>query len=102
MKGQAMTVTGILKDASSTITTGGTAQSALAANPGRKYLLIQNPSTASEVLWVNLTGTAVVDTQGSVSIEAGGALVFENGFEPSNAVSVIAATTGHKFTIWWA
>lgn len=97
-----MAVTGIMKDASDTITSGGTAQTALAANPGRKYLLIQNPSTASEVLWVSLVGTAAVDTEGSVSIEAGGALVFENGFVPSSAVSVIAATTGHKFTIWWA
>lgn len=91
----------ILKDASGTITTGGTQQTALAAQTGRKYLLIQNPSTASEVLWINLTGNAAIDAAGSVSIEAGGALTFEGESQCSNAVSVIAATTGHKFTIWW-
>lgn len=91
----------ILKDASGTITTGGTAQTALAAQTGRKYLMVHNPLTASEVLWINLAGTAAVDTAGSVSIEAGGALTFEGEAQCSNALSVIAATTGHKFTVWW-
>lgn len=94
-------VPGIIKDASAQITTGGTAQTALAAQTGRKYLLIQNPTTASEPLYVNLTGDAVVDEEGSVALAAGGALVFEGPFVPSNAVSVIAATTGHEFTVWW-
>lgn len=95
-------ITGIVKDASDTITAGGTAQEALAANSGRKFLMIQNPTTASEDLWFSLTGTAAVDTEGSYSLAAGGAMAFEGPFLPSNAVSVIAATTGHKFTINWA
>lgn len=91
-----------LRSASGTITTGGTAQTALVAQSGRAYLLIQNPSTASEVLWVSLVGTAAVDAAGSLSIEAGGALVFESEFGCPDAVSVIAATTGHKYTIYYA
>lgn len=97
-----MAVNGIVKDASTTITSGGTAQVGLAANTGRKFLLIQNPTTASEDLWFSLTGTAAVDAAGSLSLAAGGAMSFEGDFVPSNAVSVIAATTGHKFTINWA
>lgn len=97
-----MAMNGIVKDASSTITNGGTAQVALVANTGRKFLLIQNPTTASEDLWFSLTGTAAVDAAGSLSLAAGGAMSFEGDFLPSNAVSVIAATTGHKFTLNWA
>ena len=97
-----MAVNGIVKDASGTITSGGSPQTALAANTGRKFLLIQNPTTAAEDLWFSLTGAAAVDAAGSLSLAAGGAMSFEGDFVPSNAVSVIGATTGHKFTINWA
>lgn len=83
-------------DGSGTITTGGTAQQVFAARPGRTYLFCQNPTTASEVLMVNAPGVAGA-TNGSYELAAGGALTFSNGFVPQGAVSVFAATTGHRF-----
>ncbi len=87
-------------DRSGAVTTGGTAQTPVAANVGRQWLFIQNID-AVEDLWVSIVGTAVVGAAGSVLLPAKGAWVFEDGqgFVPSSAVSVIAATTGHKFTI---
>lgn len=81
--------------ASGTITTGGTAQTALAANPNRHSLTIYNNDVA-ETLYFNLTGTASLTLQGSIGITAGGAY----SCECTDAVSVIATTTAHKFTIW--
>ncbi len=92
---------GTLQDASGTVTTGGISQTALAAGTGRSYLLIQNPADASEALWINFTDAAAVSGQSSISLAAGGALVFENEFCPNNAVNVTATTTGHKFCIKW-
>lgn len=87
-----------LVDRSGAITTGGAAQDAAAANSGRQYLLIQNID-AAEALWVNLGATAAVATAGSITLAAGASLVFESGPCATGRVSVVAATTGHKFTV---
>lgn len=89
-------VGGALTDGSGTITTGGTAQNALAQNVERAYLLIQNLDT-SEDLWVNVAANAAVDTAGSIKIKPDTA--WEPDFIPIGRISVVAATTGHKFTI---
>jgi hypothetical protein len=87
---------GALTDRSGTLTTGGTAQNAAAALATRKYLFVQNPSTAPGTLWFSTVTTAVQD---SPSIELVPGASFESGlFCPTGAVSVIAATTGHKWT----
>ena len=80
-------------DRSGSITTGGTAQQLAAANSTRSGLSGQNISSGD--LWINETGgTAAVDTAGSFKVPSG------SGFEISTnqAVSVIGATTGQKFT----
>lgn len=94
-----MPVSGLIRDGSGTITTGGTSQEVLPAQTGRKFLLIQNPTTASEALWLNFTDAAAVDAAGSVSLAPGGAMSFEGDFVPQNSVNVTATTTGHKFTV---
>lgn len=87
---------GALTDKSGTITTGGTAQTAVAANTARKYLFIQNPSTASGSLWFSTVATAVA---ASPSIELVPGASYESGlFCPTGAVSIIGATTGMAFT----
>lgn len=87
---------GALTDRSGTITTGGTAQNAMAANASRKYARITNPISATESLWVNDSGTA---TAASPSEELLPGDQYEtNGFAPTGAISVIAATTSHAFT----
>ena len=83
-------------DGSGTITTGGAAQQVFAARPGRSYLFCQNPIAATEPLLVNAPGAAGA-INGSFELAAGGTLTFSNGFVPQGAVSVFAATTGHRF-----
>lgn len=90
-----------------TITTGGTAQNAFAANASRRKLIVQNLET--EVMYVNVTGTASAGV-GSLALKGctvaldgtGGAYAAESGSIDPGAVSVIAATTGHRFTAWQA
>lgn len=91
---------GPLTDASGTIAAGGTAQSALAANPSRKYLFISNLD--ADILWVNFGAVAAVSTPGSIPVLQNGALVYETGFIPTGAISVVGATTGNKYTLKWA
>lgn len=89
---------GVLTDRSGTITTGGTAQNAMAANSSRKYLLIRNPTTATAPLWFNFTTAAVVTGSPSIRLDPGDSFIMESGFVSTEAISVIAATTGHAFT----
>jgi hypothetical protein len=91
----------VTTDASGTITTGGTAQVALAANPNRKQYRIMNINAATETLWYRDDGgTAVIGGAGSWPLagSASGIGGFAMG-ESTAAISVIATTTGHKFTL---
>lgn len=86
-------------DASGTITTGGTAQVALAAQGAGLSVTIQNRSSGN--LYINTTGAAVVAANGE-SFE-----VIPNGtfqVAPSQgigtpAISIIGAVTGQEFTL---
>lgn len=86
-----------LTDRSGTITAGGTAQQAAAANASRTFLMITNPS-ATATLYFSTTGTAAVETAGSTAVGPGGGYVFDVRV-PVGAVSVIGATTGQPFTV---
>jgi len=88
---------GKVYDRSGTIAVGGTAQDAVGVNEARKWLFVQNPADAAEVLYVNIGADA--STAGKVSIElaAGGSLSLEGTFCPVDRVSVTAATLGHAF-----
>lgn len=89
-------VGGTLTDRSGTITTGGTAQQLAPANASRHYLLVVNDS-ATETMWINFTTTAVT-SEPSIPILANGSFVMESSFVSTEAVSIIAATTGHPWT----
>lgn len=80
-----------------TITTGGTAQAALAANPNRTGYDIQNQSAGS--LWVRDDGTAATADDNSMEIVAGALYETPIGFRPTGAVSIIGATTGQAFFV---
>ncbi len=87
---------GTLTNRSGTITAGGTSQQIAPANASRKYLFIQNPITATETLFVNFGSPAASGT--SYEIAAGGSLSLGVGsFVPTDAVNIVAATTGHVF-----
>jgi hypothetical protein len=90
---------GTLTDASGTITAGGTAQVATAASANRKYLLIVNPLSATETLYFNFTTTAVAASP-SIALAAGDSYESDgSGFVSTEALSVIAATTGHAYIL---
>ncbi len=84
-----------LTDGSGAITTGGTAQTVFAANANRRYLYIQNNSSAA--LWINFTTTATA-SQPSIELAAGASFTMASGFVSTELVSIIGATTGQTFT----
>jgi hypothetical protein len=96
-------------DCSGSVTTGGTAQNALTAQTTLHGLTIMNIDT-TEPLWISFTTTAAASTAGSFPLQAATATTFAspgsfttpNGFGTNHALSVIAATTGHKWSCtWW-
>jgi hypothetical protein len=107
------TVTGAVNvtatDCSGTITSGGTAQNAFAAQTTLHGFTIANIDT-TEPLWISFTTTAAASGAGSYPLPAATATTFAGfgsftappGFGLNHALSVIAATTSHKFTCtWW-
>lgn len=90
-------------DHSSTIAAGGTAQSLMLVNSARRGFLIENIdyTNSGEALWWNPTGAAAINTPGSFSLAAGASIAYPGGSAQGvvgNAISVIAATTGHKYS----
>lgn len=78
---------------SGAITTGGTAQQLAPANTSRTELVVQNISAGD--LWINETGgTAAIDTAGSFKVIAGQSAAIAT----NQAVSILGATTGQKFS----
>ncbi len=82
-----------------TITTGGTAQTLCAAGSVARGGILKNPSTATELLLYTLDGTTPAATEGgsTFGLQAG-----ESAVLPAStlAVKVVAATTGHAFSVW--
>lgn len=77
-----------------TITAGGTAQTALAANTARTGYEIQNQSTGT--LWFSDVATAVAG-EPSFEIAPGATYWTPDTYRPKGAVSIIGATTGQAF-----
>lgn len=85
-------------DASSTVTTGGSFQQVFAANSARINCFVQNPTSASEPLYVHWT-SATPTVANSASLGPGSSFTCAGpGTVVTGAVSVEAATTGHAFT----
>lgn len=96
--------TGTYTNRSSTIATGGTSQTLAAVNATRKQLIIQNPCTAAEQgiataedLAINFTSAASVTGGASIILAPCGS--YDSGIGPvtTELVTVVAATTAHKF-----
>lgn len=89
-------------DRSGTITAGGTAQTIMNANAARKGWMIQNiDETNLEELGVRSTGTAALLAAGTFTLSPSAGAGYPGGMMQgvdSGAISVVAATTGHKFT----
>ncbi len=94
---------GTLTDRSGSITTGGAAQTLAAVNASRHYLLIQNPLSATtqgiataESLFFNFTATSV-ESEPSIELAPGDIFTMEGSAISTELISVVAATTGHKW-----
>ncbi len=98
-----------LSDCSGTITSGGAAQNAFTAAATRHGFTIANIDT-TETLWISFTTTAAASGTGSYPLGPADATTFSTlssftspvGMGINTALSVIAATTSHKFscTVW--
>ncbi len=84
-------------DRSSTITTGGAAQVAMAALSTRKAYFFQNIS--SESMWGSFVGTAAPNTVGSFPILPNGIIRSTTVCE-TTALSIYGETTGKVYTAW--
>lgn len=82
---------GTYTDRSLSVTLGGTAQNIVASNTARRSLLVQNPSSEIESIFVNPTGAAT-SAGDSIELAPGGSITLAT----TQAISVLAATTSHK------
>lgn len=96
-------------DCSIALTTGGSAQNIISAASTVHGFTIANIDTSAgsgEPVWISFTTTAAASTIASYPLAAPTATTFANlssyttplGFGSNHAVSVIAATTGHKIS----
>ena len=87
-------------DRDSTVASGGAFQQVIPA--GNKYdCVIQNPSAATETLFVYFGPIGSATTGGSINLAAGAAVsCSSNGAIRSDQVSVTATTTGHAFVAY--
>jgi len=66
-------------------------------NANRKYLLIQNVTTGSNVITVGI-GFTPTTTQG-IQLVAGAGITFESSYIPTGAVRILSSVTASNFTI---
>lgn len=85
---------GTWSDDSSTIAIGGTSQQAIAGNAARYGIVIQNPSSEIESLFVNFGAAA--SAADSIELTPGEEYT-EMGIVTTQAINVVAATTGHVY-----
>lgn len=107
----AVNVTGT--DCSGTATTGGTAQTAISTQTTLHGFTLANTDASAgsgEPIWISFTTTAAAGAAASYPIAPPTATTFAGmgsytsppGFGTGHAVSILAATTGHKFSCtWW-
>lgn len=93
---------GTTTDASTTITAGGTYQSAFGSNTNRHGCFIQNPTTATEVLYVYFGPTASASNSHAVTLTAGAWVNCQGTGNTvlTDNIAVNAATTGHAFVAY--
>lgn len=84
-------------DGSTTITSGGTAQTLFGGVTPAHGFGVYNPD-ASEDLWISDTTTAAANGLGSICVVAKGGYETPPGRRPLGPVSIIGTTTGHKIT----
>lgn len=79
------------------ITAAGVHQQVFAANANRKYLFIQNVDDTDMLVGIGYNPTNLGATPGILLAPRGGALVFENGFVPTQEIRILCANAARKF-----
>jgi hypothetical protein len=92
---EAVSIGSTVVDRSGTIAVGGTQQTLMAANPSRRYILIENVSAAD--LWFNFTTNAVIG-EPSFQLPTGASYEMSGDFVSTERVSIIGAAGGQAFT----
>lgn len=71
-------------------------------NLGRTYLLIQNltPLDETATIWVRFGDDAAPDTAGCVMLGPGASLIFEDAFQPTASINIIASDADTPVTVW--
>lgn len=87
-------------DGSGTITTGGTAQNLFGTAIPQHGFSIFNPD-ATNAIWFSYSTTAAANATGSIEILPGGLYESPPGLVPSQAISIVGAGTGQKFTAFY-
>ena len=89
-------------DISGTIAVGGTAQLLVAADPNRRGFFLQNiDPTDTEGLWFGFSSGIVPGAPGAYGLAQAANVNYPGGAYQgvlSNALYIVAATTGHKFS----
>lgn len=89
-------------DGSGTITLGGTAQNLFGGIQPPHGFIVFNPAATGDTLWFNDGSTAVANGAGSIGLPPGAYWESPPDYIPNGIVSIVAATTGDKFTAkWW-
>lgn len=89
--------TSILRDWSTTISSGGTAQILSFANPQRRGFWLQNLSSGT--LWINVIGGTATASQPSIAVYPSTApFVSPVNMSPQTQLSIYGATTGQAYT----
>lgn len=86
---------GQICDRSTTITSGNTSQTALAANTKRIYCEIQ-PLAADA--WIAINHTAAANTAGSFYVPANSLFRCPANNAPTGAINILSATAGASYT----
>jgi hypothetical protein len=87
---------GAMTDASGTVTTGGTAQVGVAANPNRSWFFFSNQSVGD--LYIRFDGVAAIAPT-SILVPTRTSFVMDHGYVDTGAVSVFGATTAQAYTL---
>lgn len=92
-------IPGVLTSGGGTLATASTSQQIFGINATRRYLTVQNNSTAD--MWVNF-GVAATLSQPSIRLLPSGAITFENNLIPNTTVTIIGATVGQAYSAFQA
>lgn len=82
-----------------TIASGTVSQSLIGANNGRKAFCVQNPSSATESLWLDF-GTRAASIGSSIEIQKGTAFCMGGQGVWLGAMTVNATTSSHAYSMF--